>query len=129
VELSFRKEEHLIYRADFEKLLSNGKVYFTYPFRVVWILTNQEQPYPVRVGFAVPKKKYKRANKRNLIKRRMREAFRLNKDILYPFLQKNNCHIYILFIYIGTEIVSYHDMEKKTINVFNHIMEDIQKNS
>lgn len=37
---------------------------------------------PASVLFSVPKKFHKRANKRNLLRRRMREAYRLNKSLL-----------------------------------------------
>jgi ribonuclease P protein component len=129
LDFSFCKEERLCNRTEFETLIRNGKVHFSYPFRIVWQINEKDQPFPVKVAFAVPKKKYKRANQRNLIKRRMREAFRLNKNIIYPFLQNTNNHLYLLFVYIGNDIMPYHDMEKKTIGVFKHIMEHLQKNS
>jgi ribonuclease P protein component len=129
LDFSYSKEERLLNRVDFEDVVANGKVHFTYPFRVMWHLTQKEQPFPVRVAFTVPKKKYKRANKRNLIKRRMREAFRLNKYILYPFLENKNSHILLLIVYIGNDILPYHDIEKKTIGVFKHIMGYMEKNT
>jgi ribonuclease P protein component len=129
LDFSYNKEERLLNRTDFEALLLNGKVHFTYPFRVVWQRTEKEQAFPVKVAFTVPKKKYKRANKRNLLKRRMREAFRLNKHILYPFLENKDHPILLLIIYIGSDILPYHDIEKKTISVFKHIMDQIQKNA
>ena len=49
--------------------------------------------------FVVPKKKHKRANKRNIIKRRMREAYRLNKQTLYESV--GNTKYDIMFVYLS----------------------------
>lgn len=61
------------------------------------------------VGFSVPKKNIKRANKRNYIKRRMREAFRLNK---HEFLSNLSSETYFfMLIYRSAKINSYQTIE------------------
>ena len=61
--------------------------------------------------FVVPKKKFKRAVDRNLLRRRMMEAYRLNKSILY---NKQPVKPYLIaYIYIGKEIADYQLVEEK----------------
>ena len=64
-------------------LFSKGNSYIAYPFRVLWISTEGEEP--LQVAFSVPKRNIKTAVGRNRIKRRMREAFRLHRS---EWLQK-----------------------------------------
>jgi ribonuclease P protein component len=116
-------------RKAFEIIMKEGKVYFSYPLRVVWQKTDNTDTFPAKVAFSVPKRKYKRANQRNLAKRRMREAYRLHKHMLYDVLENNVCHVNILIVYIGSDILSYHEIEKKTIGLFNHIVEHIKKDA
>lgn len=53
---------------------------------------------PVRVGFSVPKKKFRKAVERNRVKRLLREAWRLNKHKLYAAISpENHLHIFLIF--------------------------------
>ena len=63
------------------RLFENGESGFVYPLRYVWFAEADEIP-SAEVLFSVPKKFQKRANKRNLQRRRMKEAYRLHKTIL-----------------------------------------------
>lgn len=63
------------------RIFTEGESGFVFPFRYVWYAeTDSEQT--VEVLFSVPKKFHKRANKRNLLRRRTKEAFRLQKLLL-----------------------------------------------
>lgn len=113
---TFKKDERLCSVKVIEGLFdrknsANGGV-FSYPMRVVF------QPQPTteigdadssqkttQVLFSVPKRQFKHAVDRNLIRRRMKEAYRLNKQLLTG-------NFNIAFIYIGKGIEEYKAIEK-----------------
>jgi len=90
------------------------------------VKTQFEQPYPVQIAFSVPKRRHKRANKRNTIKRRMREAFRHQKASLYKSLADKEVKIQILIVYIAPEVLDYDEMEPKLKVVLDQITGQIQ---
>lgn len=63
-------------------------------------LSASEEPAPSRIVVSVPKRLFKRAVKRNLLKRRIREAYRRQKQLLGPGVD-------ILFIYADREVLPY----------------------
>jgi ribonuclease P protein component len=100
--LTFSKSEHLCGEKDISTLFSTGKSYLVYPFRMVYIemsfvgidRTNAQ------VLISVPKKRFKRAVKRNRIKRQIREAYRIHKhDFVTSLIQKEiRVHLAINYI-------------------------------
>ena len=69
---------------------------------------------PSRIVVSVPKRSFKRAVKRNLLKRRMREAYRRQKDLLGPGVD-------ILFIYTSPEVQPYEVIYADMTEVLKHI--------
>ena len=63
------------------RMFESGESGFIFPFRYVWFAEADEIP-SAEVLFSVPKKFHKRANKRNLLRRRTKEAYRLQKLLL-----------------------------------------------
>lgn len=101
----FSKKEKLCSQKVIAQLFKNGKSFAAYPFRVVWNFhSNQEIETPAQVSVSVSKRNFKRAVKRNRIKRQMREAYRHNKHFLYSFLNENNSKLAVMFIYISKQL-------------------------
>ena len=60
---------------------------------------------------SVPKRLHKRANVRNLLKRRMREAYRLNKEPLREICIRENIRLSLGLLYTSGEIADYKTIE------------------
>ena len=81
---------------------------------------------PFQIGFSVPKRRIRKAVHRNLIKRRMLEAFRLNKSLIADNLQSSRSLLAIIFIYTSNEILDFNRIEKSVIKQLKHISKTIQ---
>src|SRR5476651_807855 len=102
---TFKKEERLCNKKLIDELFHNGSSFLCYPFKASWLLIEQPLHFPVQVLFSVSKKRFKRAIDRNLIKRHMREAYRLHKQQhLYDTLNTAGKKIVFSLGYIGKEI-------------------------
>jgi ribonuclease P protein component len=79
---TFRKEERLSKDKLIQELFDKGSSFYLFPFKV-FFMPNPDQDSPFhQVAISVSKRNFKRAVDRNLIKRRIREAYRLNKELL-----------------------------------------------
>ena len=110
---SFHKNERLCSKKVIDKLFAEGKSVFVYPIKIVYL----ENPLPlnnqVQAAFTVGKRNFKKAVQRNLIKRRMREAYRLNKQKLYDEMSEKQLAVF--FIYTGKTILEYKQIETAII--------------
>lgn len=122
---TFSKEERLCSKKVFDKLFSEGNSFFIYPVKIVYTEIDFEGEYPAKAAFAVSKKLFKRAVKRNLLKRRMREAYRCNKYRLFE--QKGNKKVALVFIYAGKQVIEYHPIEKAIKRAIDRIASAISE--
>ncbi|MFZ5939099.1 MAG: ribonuclease P protein component [Bacteroidota bacterium] len=109
-QLNFNKKEHLKSRKTISLLFNGGSALRKYPLRVLWT-ENRREDLPLEAGFAVPKKSLKRAVDRNLAKRRMREAYRLNKQALVNALAEQKKHLSVMFLLSTDKVPEYHEIE------------------
>lgn len=113
-EYTFKKEERLCNKRFIEALFGRGSSFILYPFRISFLKTDTHADALVQVIISVPKKKYKRAVDRNLLKRRMREAYRMNKKAgIYEFLSSRNGCLLLSVHYIGKELLDYTTIDRK----------------
>ena len=125
---TFTKEERLCNKKLIDQLYHNGSSFLCYPFKVSWLINLDTQPFPAQVLFSVSKKRYKKAVDRNLIKRRIREAYRLHKQqYLYSLLSGADKRIVFSIGFIGKEIAPYDFIEKKIIKLLNQLSEEAVK--
>lgn len=76
----------------------------------------------------VPKKKRRHAVDRVLLRRRIREAYRLNRHILDDTLLAHPeiASLQIAFIYIHTENLEYKKIEKRMVKILTAIKSSIE---
>lgn len=106
------------------RLFGEGHSGFVYPFRYVWIAdrrAGEAEGRGIEAMFSVPKKFHKRANKRNLLKRRTREAYRLNREALSQVVAERDVTLDIAFVYSTKECHSH----KTITNALQRILEQV----
>jgi ribonuclease P protein component len=118
---TFKKEERLSKTKVINKLFSEGEKFTIDPFRIIWLDIQIESNYPAQVLITVSKKYFKKAVDRNLIKRRIREAYRKNKVDFYMSLNKNAKKCVFALLYNSDEIASYKHIEEKIILVLQRL--------
>jgi ribonuclease P protein component len=113
---TFRPDEKLKREKHIQELFDKGSSFYLFPFKVIY-LPNPEGNYPVhQLLISVSKKKFKRAVDRNLIKRRIREAYRLQKHAI-PRSPK----LLIGYIYTHNEILLFDEIKKRMSLTFNKL--------
>ena len=105
------KSERLCSKQLFEELTSPDFAFIKYPFRVVVKKSSAPSGHPARMAVSVGKKRFKRAVKRNKVKRQTKEAYRLNKICFYEALPQDQTWD-LLFIYLDQQLPDYSRIEK-----------------
>jgi ribonuclease P protein component len=120
---SLPKNERLCSKKLFDKLFSEGKSLLVYPVKIIFIEIPYRDGPPVQAAFAVSRRLVRKAVARNFIKRRMREAYRLNKYYLYSSI--GNRSLALVFIYTGKEILDYRHIENSFKRGLNMILKKL----
>ena len=119
--LTFRKEERLHSKIIIQELFDKGSSFYLYPFKVLF-LEGTKDAIENQVLFTVSKRNFKRAVDRNKIKRRMREAFRLNKS-QFTTSQK----LAIAYIYTPKEILPYAQIQEGMVKSIKRLEKNEKK--
>lgn len=121
------KSERLCSKIQIEKLFGGGaKSFSVYPIRVVFMPTDKADAKDdalASILISVPKKRFKRAVKRNRVKRQIREAYRKTKHELLNFLAEKDERVVIAFIYLSDELMPTSEIERKMAVLLARIME------
>ena len=86
---------------------------------MVYCETPVDLIFPAQAMFVAPKRNFKRAHDRNKLKRRMREAYRLNKNSFYEGLKIKNKKALLAFIYVGKKQEDYALVEKSIVKLIS----------
>ena len=122
----FCKEERLCNRKSIDFLFAgNDKIKFTeFPFMVIAKEVERDnQKFPAQMMVSVSKRKIRLAVNRNLMKRRIKEAYRLNKNDFYKGLKSQNKQLILCFIFLGHKPLPYELIEQKIIVLLRRLNE------
>ena len=118
---SLPRSERLRSLGAVRRLFESGESGFIYPFRYVWF-AEPDLEQSVEVLFSVPKKFHKRANRRNLLRRRTKEAYRLQKNLLRADAPVN---LDLALIYSSKEVVSYKTIAHAVRRILESVVEHL----
>ncbi|MEO6306110.1 MAG: ribonuclease P protein component [Bacteroidia bacterium] len=112
----FHKQERLCSKKQIDMLFQKGSTAIAFPLKLIWLETDIEYVKPCQAMFVVPKRSFKQAHDRNKLKRRMREAYRLNKAPFYEFVISKNKKIILSFLFVGKKIEEYKEIETSVVS-------------
>jgi ribonuclease P protein component len=119
---SFKKNERLCGVKAVSELFREGRTLNVRSLRVIYrIMPAGADIKPARVLVSVPKRHFRRAVDRNLVRRRIREAWRRNREPLLILLQEKGKQADIALIWTDTLIRPYDFTEKTVIEVITKL--------
>ena len=118
---SLPKSERLHAEKSIKELFEKGSSFFLYPFKIVFWVGEGLEDTANQVLFSVSKKKIKKATGRNYIKRRLKEAYRLNKALLPP------TGLLLGFVFVGEVKMSFGELEPKMKLVLQKLPNELSK--
>ena len=109
MEFKFPKNERLKSKKLIEKIFNEGKVVTKFPLKLIFTDAVLNTDTAVQAGFSVPKRNFKKAVQRNRIKRLLREAYRLQKPVLFNNLSTSYA---FMFLYLGKDEPDFKALSK-----------------
>lgn len=122
--LKLYKSEKLCSKIEIEQLYSQGTSVMAYPLRAVWLaVPPREELHPVAARFliSIPKKRIRHAVNRVLLRRRTRESYRLNRELLYPVASTAGKTVLIGFNWVANHEYSYATIDRSMKELLSKI--------
>lgn len=145
MDYKFTKAERLNSKLIIDKLFAGGNAStVAFPLRIVYMRVplrekdgvedgetkaenvNNTEP-PVSILVSVPKKRFHHATDRNRMKRLIREAYRLNKHLLWETLKDKEYKLAVAFVCITDQLPTFRSVNKSMVKALVHISERLTK--
>lgn len=120
---TFPLKEHLKSKSIIERVYAEGSSATAFPLRAVFLETDSDIQEPTAtILISVAKRRFRHAVDRNLMKRRIREAYRTSKHSFIEALQNNGKKMAVAIIYIDTKESSTEFLKRKMEKLLNTIL-------
>jgi len=127
VNYSFKKGERLKRRKLIGRMFNReGDSFTVYPLRIIWLEAELDSDFPAQFTLSVPKRAFPKAAHRNVLRRRIREAYRLNKHQLYDAIEADEKQYAIMLIYTAREPLPYADVEKAVQKIIRKFIKKVK---
>ncbi len=122
------RKERLRGKSAIDRLFSKGKSFVIFPLRIVYFSEPATEDSPaMSLLVSVSKKRFKRAVKRNKVKRYIKEAFRLKKNISAQTIKDSGQQVHLAILYLDKEIPEYHTLENRMEDVLKRLARELCK--
>ncbi len=121
----FHKNQKLCNVRSIKRLFENGASLSQKPFRIIYNLDKNNENVFVKALIVVPKKRVRLASDRNIIKRRIKEVYRLQKSELEKYLKSKNYQLNLAIIYQKHEILDYKLIEEKIKLILSRLKKEL----
>ncbi len=126
--LSLKKKERLKSKILIDKLFSIGNTFYFFPFKVIWLpKVPLKGESPAEVLISVSKKSFSSAVDRNHMRRRIREAYRINKESLYNYLTSKGKSNIIVIHYTPPKKMIFKEIEEKIVLILQQLQNENEK--
>jgi len=121
MDYKLNKDEKLCSRTAVNLLFDEGKSLMAFPLRAAYRLRAHGE-HPVQFLITIPKKRIHKAVERVTLRRRVREAYRLNRhELLTTVLEQLDCGVDIAFIYLDKTPAPYSVIQERVISLLTRI--------
>ena len=119
---TFPLKEHLKSKSVIDNLYANGTSATAFPLRAVFLEQPATQEPTATILINVAKRRFRHAVDRNLLKRRIREAYRTSKHCFIETLENNGKKMAVAIMYIDTKPNSTEYIKRKMEKLLNAIV-------
>lgn len=125
---TFKKSERLCSRTKIKSLFEKSNTINAWPIKLLWQKAGEAEKAPaMQLVISVPKRNIRKAVLRNKIRRRIREAYRRNKQLLLADNPENAIKCLAIFIFTGKEEITFQETEAKIILLLNRLKHEYAK--
>ena len=119
----FRKEERLTRKKIIEELFEKGMSFSVFPLKIIFTTFQPDSPSLHQVLITVPSRTFAKAADRNMLKRRIREGYRLHKEHL-----PTSPTFRLAYIYIAKEILPSQTIHQSILSSLQRLNKYEKKN-
>jgi len=122
---TFNKQERLSCKKQIDNLFATGDGFKEGNFAVIWRQQKGNPEFPAQILISIPKKNIAKANRRNLLKRLIREAYRKQKSDFYKSLSKQEKQIIFGIIYQKSDLLKYKEVQSEINLVLKRLIKQL----